>query len=307
MKATILLFHRVHPARDILWDPMDPKLFEKLMRFVSEKYEVLPLKELCLNNNRSKKPLLSITFDDGFKDFTEYALPILDKYNLHSTMYVVTDCVENDLPTWTYILDYLFFHTRKLEISFFDYGEDCREFALYQWVSKKEQVLYCKKFKQALKKIDSHRRTKIIDFFKSQFDDVDIPSGLMLSWQELKSIDKSKVDIGSHTISHPPLATINDEEELMTEIKNSGEIIKRQLGISPVSISYPVGSYNDKVKMLSSKAGYKIGLAVDQKIYNTTRHDLFAVPRIDLYNDSFLRNKLKIYGVEAAINSILKR
>jgi biofilm PGA synthesis lipoprotein PgaB len=129
----------------------------------------------------------------------------------------------------------------------------------------------------------------------------------MLSWDELRSLNNEWVDIGSHSVSHPPLATIENEQELQNEIKVSGEIIEKKLGYFPSAISYPVGSYNKRVKEFSKKAGYKIGMAVDQKLYNSDKQDLFEVPRIELYNDSLLRNKIKIYGIESAIKSIIKR
>lgn len=40
-----------------------------------------------------------ITFDEGFSDFTEHALPVLIRYELKSTMYVVTGCV-GSTSTW---------------------------------------------------------------------------------------------------------------------------------------------------------------------------------------------------------------
>lgn len=307
MTATILLFHRVNPVRDVLWDPMDPELFEKIMSFVSRNYEVVSLGDLCLQNKLTSKPPLAITFDDGFRDYVDYALPVLEKYNFHSTMYVVTDCVRDNIPTWTYVMDYVFFHTSKLELPYFDYGTDCKQFAVYKWQTKQEQIDYCRKFKQSLKNVENERRKAIIKSFRNGFDDVEIPGDLMMSWDELRSVKKELVSIGSHTISHPPLATIKNEEELEAEIKVSGQIIERELGYFPNSISYPVGSYCDKVKIVSKNAGYEIGLAVDQKLYNPGKQDLFSVPRIELYNDSFFRSKMKIYGIESALKSILKR
>ena len=305
MKATILLFHRVNPVRDVLWDPMAPELFEKIMQFVSKKYEVLSLNELCLDKPLTKKPPLAITFDDGFRDYVDYALPVLKKHNFHSTMFVVTDCVDQNLPTWTYVMDYLFYHTKKLTLPAFDYGEDCAAYAGYSWQNKEEQIAYCRKFKQHLKKVSNTKRNAIMQSFMAGFDDVVVPRNLMLTWDELRAFKNEQVDIGSHSVSHPPLATIEDGAELETELKVSGEIIEKQLGNFPISISYPVGSYSERVKLASQKAGYKIGLAVDQKLYNTEKQDLFAVPRIELYNDSFLRNKIKIYGIESTLKSII--
>lgn len=305
MKATILLFHRVNPVRDVLWDPMAPELFAKIMQFVSKKFEVLSLNELCLEKPVTKKPPLAITFDDGYRDYIDYALPVLKKYNFHSSIYVVTDCVDQNMPTWTYVMDYLFYHTHKLTLPVFDYGEDCTTFAVYSWQNKEQQIAYCRKFKQFLKKISNEKRKVIMQSFIKGFDDVGIPGDLMLTWDELRGFKNEQVDIGSHSVSHPPLATIDDEQELEREITISGDIIEKNLGFFPTAISYPVGSYNRRVKDVSEKAGYKIGLAVEQKVYNSDKQDLFEIPRVELYNDSFLRNRIKICGIEAAIKSMI--
>ena len=79
-----------------------------------------------------------------------------------------------------------------------------------------------------------------------------------------------------------------------------------KLGEAPLTISYPVGSYNQTVKDLSQAAGYQIGLAVDHILYNNQSRHLFAVPRIELYNDSYFRNVLRIRGIEAFVKSIVR-
>ncbi|MGF2412911.1 polysaccharide deacetylase family protein [Ferruginibacter sp.] len=307
MNATILLFHRVNTVRDKLWDPMAPELFEKIIRFVSKNYEVLPLQEICLNKKRHTKKALAITFDDGYRDYLDFALPVLKNYNLPSSMFVVAECVDNNLPTWTYIMDYLFFNTKKLALPPFDYGEACAAFAIYKWNNKEEQISYSKKFKQFLKLVDNERRNAIMQHFMESFDDVAAPCNLMMTWDDLRTLKNEPVEIGSHTLTHPPLATIDNQVELEKEIRISGEIIQQQLGYFPTTISYPVGSYNKKVKEVAKQAGYKIGLAVDQKLYNSQKQDLFEVPRIELYNDSFIRNKIKIYGIESALKSLIKK
>ena len=82
-KAHILLFHRVHPTRDPLWDPMDPKLFDQVLNYVSKKYTVLSMSEITSGKDiKSAKPIVAITFDDGYKDFIEYSLPNIENIRL---------------------------------------------------------------------------------------------------------------------------------------------------------------------------------------------------------------------------------
>jgi peptidoglycan/xylan/chitin deacetylase (PgdA/CDA1 family) len=69
-----------------------PNLFEAQMRFLSEAgYKAASLNEI-LEAIRTKQKMdkwVAITFDDGYKDFYTQAFPILQKYNLHATVFVV--------------------------------------------------------------------------------------------------------------------------------------------------------------------------------------------------------------------------
>jgi peptidoglycan/xylan/chitin deacetylase (PgdA/CDA1 family) len=53
----------------------------------------------------------TIMFDDGYKDNIDYAAPILEKYGCKASFYVVTDCIDKNIPTWTHVLDHTFQYT----------------------------------------------------------------------------------------------------------------------------------------------------------------------------------------------------
>ena len=142
--------------------------------------------------------------------------------------------------------------------------------------------------------------------YVSNVSDVDLPKNLMMTWDDLRSLKSERVELGSHTVTHPPLATVEDENELEIEIAGSRKIMKDNLGYNPVTISYPVGSYSPRVKEMSRKAGYQIGLAVDHVLYDNNKRDHFAIPRIEMYNDSYFRNVLRIRGIEAFVKSIVR-
>lgn len=305
--CTILLFHRVNPRHDPLWDPMDPRLFDKVLSHVTKKYNIVGLQELCLAPPKSQKPLMAITFDDGYRDYLDYALPILHKYRCPSSMYVVTDCVNKNMPTWTYVFDQIFFSTKKLHIPETDYGIECYMFHIFEWASNLERSRYGSRFKQHLKKIDNHKRNRIMEHLLRSFDDVEPPTGMMMTWEEIRGLHSESVEIGSHSVTHSPLATISDDAGLMCELRDSAELIQRETGQFPAAISYPVGSYNEGVKGAAKKAGYQFGLAVDQKRYRPERDDLYAIPRIELYNESFLKTMAKLYGLHGFAKRILGR
>ncbi|CAN5497629.1 polysaccharide deacetylase family protein [soil metagenome] len=294
-KASILLFHRVHAVRDVMWDPMDPKRFEYILKFVKKNYTTLPLLEILDNNIKSrKKPLAAITFDDGYRDFIDYSMPIMDRLKIPSSIYVVTDCITNDRPTWTFEVDYLFFNTKKLQIN---WNTDTSflpvEIRKNKFVNKSEMIAFCFQFKQFVKKISEENRIDLIQDLFNSFDDVVIPKGLMMNWKEVNEIISAGVEVGSHTATHPPLATLS-EAQMDKELQMSRKEFLKNTGVNPRVISYPVGSYNEQVKNAAVKAGYDYGLAVNHKKLNLDTPDKFEIPRLELYNEPFWKSWLRL-------------
>ncbi|MFA5783225.1 MAG: polysaccharide deacetylase family protein [Bacteroidales bacterium] len=214
-RVKIVLFHRISPKRDLLWDPIDPKLFEQILKYFSKRSTVVGLDEYFLSPPaKYKKPPVIITFDDGYKDFIEYGFPILKKYSFSASLFVVTDCIDKGLPTWTYTLDQLFFYSKKLETKLADIDFLESKYRIKKWATIEERINFSKNFKQYLKKIPGKSRNIIMKSLQENFDDVNPATGLMLSWDEVRQIQAEGIHIGSHTVTHSPLATIENEGEL---------------------------------------------------------------------------------------------
>ncbi len=92
----VLMYHSVNPQGDPKRNPLvvTPRTFEKQMRFLKQhKYNVLPLEKVAdLLKEGKKLParLAAITLDDGYKDNYTYAFPILKKYGMPATMFIIT-------------------------------------------------------------------------------------------------------------------------------------------------------------------------------------------------------------------------
>jgi len=305
--SIILLFHRVNPSRDKMWDPMDIELFQNTLNYVQRKFHTIELNELLFDRPaHSSKPLAAITFDDGYHDFLDYSIPLLRKFHLPSTLFVVTNCIENNLPPWTYLVDYLFENSYKLQLVNFNFPALPIEFKNTKWLNKDQRMNYGKRIKQYLKWIPSAKRQAIMRSLIDNFNDIKKPDGMMLAWKELIEIKASGVEIGSHSISHSTLASIEDEDELKRELQVSSKILKEKLGVISPVFSYPCGSYNERVKALTQLSGYKAGLAVNGRLYNPSKDGIFEVPRIELYNQSWLKTKMRMNGTVSFIETIIK-
>ena len=92
-KLSVLIYHRVLAAPDsILYGEIDAMRFEVCMELVAAEFNVLPLGEACSRLVRGALPAraVCITFDDGYSDNEQIALPILKRLGLPATFFVAT-------------------------------------------------------------------------------------------------------------------------------------------------------------------------------------------------------------------------
>lgn len=88
--ASILMYHSV--GGNGAHFTVAPDAFERQMRYLARTRAVVPLPELAdrLRKGESVAGCVALTFDDGYRDNLENALPILEKYNLPATIFVIT-------------------------------------------------------------------------------------------------------------------------------------------------------------------------------------------------------------------------
>lgn len=109
----ILMYHYINaeePLRSKLG--VSPQSFERQMRFLRERrYNIMPLTELA-DLIRDKKGLpprtVAVTFDDGYLDNYTNAYPVLKKYNIPATIFVVVNRIgrrvgNDDYMNWQQI------------------------------------------------------------------------------------------------------------------------------------------------------------------------------------------------------------
>jgi peptidoglycan/xylan/chitin deacetylase (PgdA/CDA1 family) len=96
-RITVLLYHRVSDgARDNLTVGIEQ--FDRQMALLRRHCEPLSLEEVLATEcvPRSRKPLVCVTFDDGYLDNYEHAAPILLKHQVPAAFFVSTGIVGTD-------------------------------------------------------------------------------------------------------------------------------------------------------------------------------------------------------------------
>ena len=122
-----------------------------------------------------------------------------------------------------------------------------------------------------------------------------IPTGIighrhLLSWAEIKKLDRAGMVIGSHSETHPFLDKIPDEQ-LKKETMESKKILESGLGKPVNDFAYPYGEYNDRVIRIAKAAGYRTARTTDLGIYQK-RDIIFRLKGMLTFNnfDGFLKN-----------------
>jgi len=101
--AVVVAFHRVDDADRSDTLTVDARLFERYCMFFRRHFRVVPLREIVQKLERGLEPRreLAITFDDGYRDNYDKAMPVLEKLSLPATFFVVSQWIGTDVvPRW---------------------------------------------------------------------------------------------------------------------------------------------------------------------------------------------------------------
>jgi peptidoglycan/xylan/chitin deacetylase (PgdA/CDA1 family) len=111
-----------------------------------------------------------------------------------------------------------------------------------------------------------------------------------MTWDEIRAHAEDGVDVGAHTVSHPHLCTLG-EEELRRELRESKAEIETELGRPCPDFAYPYGEHDERVRAAVRAAGYKRAYVLRER-----SADEYALRRVDLYRrHTPVRALLRLY------------
>ncbi len=109
----------------------------------------------------------------------------------------------------------------------------------------------------------------------------------MLTWDQIKELDKYGIECGSHSHTHPELDTLS-KGAAHWELSHSKRILEDKLGRTVRSFAYPHGYFSKITRNLVREAGYASACAV-KNAFSASHDDRFALSRIDV-TEAFDRN-----------------
>jgi peptidoglycan/xylan/chitin deacetylase (PgdA/CDA1 family) len=287
-RLLVLAYHRVGALPDPDYPfqheimSATPDQFDQQLGFLKRHFNVVNFHMLAQmeDSGRSLPPdLLVITFDDGYADNFETALPILQAHGLTASIYVSTGFIDAHAPFW---FDMLSFYIMRMKPGTLSLNRN--NFRLN--VTDTNRLEVRRSLGQALRVVSDTTRLLILDELKEQSQvvptDADMELARPLTWDQLRALDKAGIEIGSHTVSHPFLVQLGDRE-LVLELSGSKVRIEEQLGRQVTSLSYPTGGseyFDARSVRVAEESGYRFALSYDHATVRTSRLRRFEIPRI---------------------------
>lgn len=202
-----------------------------------------------------KKAAVSLTYDDGTLNQFRVALPIMEEFDMRGTFYINTGEIPGQKNEAKYLGRYpkiVIDETASIPTNLENYFERA---GLIRFLDIPGAVSFHDRsgatyeqgrVEEAYRVLDEGyelaRKLKTINLIPPQIID-----GPMIGWDELRTYAARGHEFGVHTISHPRLAVL-DEENLLFELEKCAEDIERELGKAHLfSAECPFGTENERV------------------------------------------------------------
>jgi peptidoglycan/xylan/chitin deacetylase (PgdA/CDA1 family) len=303
--ALILMYHQIDRIACDPWElAVTPENFEAQLKFLKLHSEVVSMQELAAAQKdvRTIDNLVSITFDDGFRDNFMNALPLLTTHHLPATFFITTHAVESGAPYWWDELQQIILLTRELpqelkiditdEIFQFRFQQDAvltekvkREVLQwhYEYPLYNERIDLYFELWQRLRSLTFEVQQDLLKELKawSGIEHTNAPVAMNLAQLKEASLNPL-ITIGGHTVHHAMLAAQSEQyqsEEIVTGKKKLEGWIGKQVN----EFAYPYGNYDLVTRSLVRDAGFDYAVSTEANKV-TKDSDAFSLPRFQVKN-----------------------
>ncbi len=261
--ALVLMYHSVVDNPQLYENSIgtgitcSSSIFREEMEYICRKYHPVVIDDLLLFLRGQKEVppnAVVITFDDGYADNLLTAAPILNHLGIRATFYVTVNCVETGKPPWPARVRYAFANTKK---------QSCvdplgRARPLQDSAQREIALLLASEQCAALAGDAQEKAVQAIEH-GLETEPLTASQVPMLTWDQARKLSQSGHIIGSHTLTHPNLAYIQ-EDELSLELMESRCRLEKQLSVPVGHFSYPCPAlephWTERTVGMTGKAGY---------------------------------------------------
>lgn len=289
--GAIFMLHHVRPRRSQPFQPnhhleITPEFLRAtLVHLRANEIDIVTIDELHrrLVARDFSRRMACFTFDDGYRDNRDHALPVMREFAAPLTVYVASDFAQGTGRLWWVALESVVAKADAIEARIDGTTVRIETATL---VAKQAAFTQLHDWLRSLPG-EAHVRREVSSLCARHGIDEDaISRDLCLSWDELKTFaDDPLVTIGAHTISHCNLAH-QTEAVARDEMATSRARIEDALQRPVTHFAYP---YGDKVAAtarefkMARELGFQTAVTTRPgMIFPENGRHLTALPRISL-------------------------
>jgi peptidoglycan/xylan/chitin deacetylase (PgdA/CDA1 family) len=286
----VLMYHSVgRPAELDPYLSVSEKNFAGQLEYLLRYYEVMPLEravELIERGESLPENAAAITFDDGYRDNYDKALPLLERHGCTATFFVSTAPLSDRQPLWPNELFLWFAETRAARLVLPGASLNGERLS-FELGSRRRRKAAHRAVEALLLRVGNAERERLIGEIAERLGvsrAAERPA--MLTWAQVKKIAAAGMTIGSHTATHPVLSMLT-ADDAMKELTGSKASLERELSRSVTLFAYPFGSpadFNRETQALVLKAGYTAACSTIIGV-NDAGADRLALRRVGAHDD----------------------
>lgn len=310
-QGVVFTLHHVRPWSGAAFAPnrlleITPNFLETVLHYLrGADYDIVSLDEAVARlGNRDAKRFASFTFDDGFRDVRDHALPVMRRYDAPSMLFVTTAFADGTGDLWWIALERAIAASTALEFG----GEKIDASS-----AEKKYTAWNRLYWTLRGMGEPEMRAEIARLAERAGVDMrGAARDLCMNWNELREVVKDPlVSIGNHTVNHVMLAK-HPAKRALDEMADTQARIAAELNVIPKHVAYPVG---DPTSAGQREFGFARRLGLNG--WTTRLGVLFpehakhkaALPRVSL-NGHYQKRKyveLFVSGLPFAVNQRFRR
>ena len=291
-RLSILIYHRVLPEPDPLFpEEGDAEGFDRQMGQLAGCFKIISLVDAVQGLRKGKLPprAACITFDDGYADNAEVALPILQRHGLSATFFVATGFLDGGRMWNDTVIELI----RRAPGDLLDLSR----MGLGQF-----EIGTIPQRRQAISNVIGELKYLPLESRQSRVEAMSaiipaIPSSnLMMTSDQIRMLHNAGMEIGGHTANHPILASM-ENNAARAEIADGREMLESIIHAPVRFFAYPNGKpgrdyLSDHVKMVKD-LGFDaaVSTAHGAAVAGT---DLYQLPRFTPWDRGQVRFTLRM-------------
>lgn len=256
---TVIMFHRVLDPADPRWASCDPDytldagLFAACLAFFRRHYTLVSAEQvLAARRGGAALPprALLVTFDDGWADNHDHALPALRDSATPALLFAVADAIGRRQP---FFQEQLIGAWRRGALRVADLLDALRGRGIVLDTAPADGLEGLRRVIAVLEQLDDDSRVAVLAPLAEVLDD---GQRHMLAPEELRQLAADGVAIGVHGKTHAPLTRARD---VGAELDDSRAALGAQLGApAPVTWSFPHGRFDAALAERVFASGYEL-------------------------------------------------